>query len=173
MAAYSAKKGQLSKNYQTRNTMELTWVNKRFEDLSNTEIYNIGALRQEVFVVEQRCAYLDFDYKDQDCYHVMATNKKGKLVAYTRLAPKGISYENDIAIGRVVISPIARGKGLGRVLMERSLAYCWEVWGKQNIRISAQDYLLKFYKSLGFVDTGKKYLEDDIPHTEMYLEIKQ
>ena len=34
-------------------------------------------------------------------------------------------------------------------------------------RISAQDYLIKFYSDFGFQDTGKKYLEDDIPHTEM------
>jgi len=37
-----------------------------------------------------------------------------------------------------------------------------------EIRISAQDYLLKFYAELGFQDTGKKYLEDNIPHTEMF-----
>lgn len=151
--------------------MELTWTNKKFEDLSGEEVYAIGALRQEVFVVEQNCPYLDFDYKDQTCYHVLATNKEGQLVAYTRLVPKGVSYENDIAIGRVVTSPLVRSNGLGRILMEQSIAYCWMVWGKQNIRISAQDYLLKFYISLGFIDTGKKYLEDNIPHTEMYLEV--
>ncbi|WP_228452270.1 GNAT family N-acetyltransferase [Chryseobacterium sp. c4a] len=38
-----------------------------------------------------------------------------------------------------------------------------------EIRISAQDYLLKFYGDFGFEDTGKKYLEDDIPHTEMMI----
>ena len=26
---------------------------------------------------------------------------------------------------------------------------------------------IKFYSDFGFQDTGKKYLEDDIPHTEM------
>ena len=36
-----------------------------------------------------------------------------------------------------------------------------------GVRISAQDYLLRFYSEFGFNDTGKKYLEDDIPHTEM------
>ena len=37
-----------------------------------------------------------------------------------------------------------------------------------EIRISAQDYLLSFYSYFGFEDTGKKYLEDNIPHTEMF-----
>jgi ElaA protein len=87
------------------------------------------------------------------------------------LVPKGGTYETDISIGRVLTSPKARGNGLGRLLMEKSMDYCWELWGKQNIRISAQDYLLKFYTSLNFKDTGKKYLEDNIPHTQMYLEV--
>ncbi len=37
----------------------------------------------------------------------------------------------------------------------------------KEVRISVQDYLLTFYSELGFIDTGKKYLEDEIPHTEM------
>ncbi|CAA6821097.1 MAG: GNAT family N-acetyltransferase [uncultured Aureispira sp.] len=151
--------------------MKLTWVCKPFEALSGIEVYRIGHLRQEVFVVEQDCPYLDFDNLDQICTHVMALNEQNELMAYTRLVPKGGSYESDISIGRVVTSPNVRGKGLGRLLMQKSMAYCWELWGKQNIRISAQDYLLTFYTSLGFKDTGKKYLEDNIPHTQMYLDV--
>lgn len=151
--------------------MKLTWVCKNFEALSGSEVYLIGHLRQEVFVVEQDCPYLDFDNLDQTCAHVMAFNEQNELVAYTRLVPKGGTYETDISIGRVVTSPKVRGNGLGRLLMEKSMNYCWELWGKQNIRISAQDYLLKFYISLNFKDTGKKYLEDNIPHTQMYLEV--
>jgi len=151
--------------------MKLTWVCKTFEALSGTEVYGLGHLRQEVFVVEQDCPYLDFDNLDQICAHVLAFNEQNELMAYTRLVPKGGSYEKDISIGRVVTSPKARGKGLGRLLMEKSMDFSWELWGKQNIRISAQDYLLKFYTSLGFKDTGKKYLEDNIPHTQMYLEV--
>lgn len=141
---------------------------KPFEQLSIQELYAIGYLRQEVFVVEQNCPYQDFDNLDQSCWHVMLKNDTGKLLAYTRLVPKGIVYERDVAIGRVVTSPTARGKGLGRKLMLDSIAYCEQLWGKETIRISAQDYLLNFYEGLGFVDTGKKYLEDNIPHTEMY-----
>ena len=122
-------------------------------------------------MVEQDCPYLDFDNLDQICAHVMAFNEEKELMAYTRLVPKGGTYETDISIGRVVTSPKARGKGFGRLLMHKSMDYCWDLWGKQNIRISAQDYLLDFYKSLDFKDTGKKYLEDNIPHTQMYLEV--
>jgi ElaA protein len=145
------------------------WNNKPFEELSGHEIYAIGHLRQEVFVVEQDCPYLDFDFLDQKCWHLMAWNENNELVAYTRLIPIGVSYDKDISIGRVVTSSKVRGLGVGRVLMEKSIEYSWELFGKNNIRISAQDYLLAFYISLGFVDTGKKYLEDNISHSEMYL----
>ena len=149
----------------------ITWDNKFFSDLTLEELYAIGRFRQEIFVVEQDCPYIDFDNKDQDCWHVMGWDAEGDLVAYTRLCPVGISYPNDISIGRVLTSAKVRRTGIGRILMQKSIEYAWELWGKQNIRISAQDYLLRFYGELGFADTGKKYLEDGIPHTEMYLEI--
>ncbi|MDC0230402.1 GNAT family N-acetyltransferase [Aureispira] len=149
----------------------LKWGNKSFSELSNHDVYAIGHLRQEVFVVEQNCAYLDFDFKDQKCWHVMAWDKDEQLVAYSRLLPIGLKYPNSTAIGRVITSSKVRGKGVGKELMKKSIKYCLEVFGKHNIRISAQDYLLKFYSELGFVDTGKKYLEDNFPHSEMSFKI--
>ena len=64
-----------------------------------------------------------------------------------------------------------RGQGIGIELMQRSIQIAMDKMGKKDIRISAQDYLLKFYASFGFEDTGKKYLEDGIPHTEMLLKV--
>ncbi len=149
----------------------ITWECKFFDDLKNTDLYAIGHLRQKVFVVEQDCPYIDFDFKDLKCWHVMGWDEAGTLVATTRLVPKQVSYPNDIAIGRVVTDASVRGLGVGRGLMQQSIAFCWDIFGKQNIRISAQDYLLKFYQSLGFAPTTKKYLEDGIPHTEMYMDL--
>ena len=48
--------------------MEL--VIKRFEELSNKELYNILKLRSEVFVVEQKCNYVDMDDIDYDALHI-------------------------------------------------------------------------------------------------------
>jgi ElaA protein len=42
-------------------------------------------------------------------------------------------------------------------------------FGDVPIRISAQAYLIDFYKSLGFESVSEIYLEDDIPHVEMLL----
>ena len=145
----------------------MNWICKYFEELSLRELYEIGRLRQEVFVLEQNCPYVDFDGKDLYCYHLMGFDENNRLVAYSRIVPKGVSYEDYISIGRVITSGLVRKSGLGRILMLESISVCEKLFGKSDIKISAQTYLLNFYESLGFVSTGKEYLEDDIPHTEM------
>ena len=124
---------------------------------------------QEVFVVEQNCPYLDADGKDLRGWHLMGFDTEGLLVAYTRLLPKGVSYENYASIGRVANSAKVRGGGVGKILMTESLRQMAILFPNQPVKIGAQTYLLRFYTSLGFVSTGEDYLEDDIPHTVMIL----
>ncbi|MDZ4796299.1 MAG: GNAT family N-acetyltransferase [Bacteroidota bacterium] len=143
----------------------MNWTLKKFDDLSPLELYSILQLRNEVFVVEQDCVYQDADNKDKSCYHYMGW-KANQLVAYTRLVPPGISYAEP-SIGRVVTSPVARGTGIGRELMERSLQQVISLFGNIPVRIGAQLYLQKFYNSLGFLQTSDVYLEDNIEHIEM------
>ncbi|MBE9583489.1 GNAT family N-acetyltransferase [Mucilaginibacter sp. JRF] len=138
---------------------------KHFTELTTTELYNILKLRSEVFVVEQNCPYLDPDDKDQQCYHLMLY-VDNQLAAYARLLPAGVSY-NEVSIGRVVTSPQFRGQGLGEKLMTTTINACYEKFGRSPIRIGAQLYLLKFYRSLSFEEVGEPYDEDGIPHIEM------
>jgi ElaA protein len=140
-----------------------------FHQLSVDQLYHIMALRQEVFVVEQNCPYLDADGKDQASWHLMLYDQAGTLVAYTRLLPRGLAYPDYASIGRVVNSPAVRGSGIGKQLMQLSIAQCQQLFPNQPIKIGAQSYLLRFYESLGFVSTGENYLEDGIPHTKMTL----
>lgn len=140
-----------------------------FYRLNLDEIYACMALRQEVFVVEQDCPYLDADGKDQDAWHLMGFDEEGDLLAYSRLLPKGISYEKYASIGRVVTSQKVRGKGVGITLMEASKKWCKQLFPNDPIKISAQTYLLKFYTNLGFESVGEEYLEDNIPHIGMIL----
>ena len=138
-----------------------------FDQLLPSELYEILALRQEVFVVEQNCPYQDCDGKDLQSWHLMGRNESGKLICYTRLLPPGVSYPGYSSIGRVVSSPLARGTGAGKILMERSIEFCTHLFGPGPIKIGAQSYLLKFYEGFGFVSTGEEYLEDGMPHTKM------
>ena len=145
--------------------MQIQWVLKKFEELNPYELYMILRLRNEVFVVEQNCVFQDADDKDQNSYHLMGFHGD-KLVAYTRLVPAGEIYEQP-SIGRVVTSPSARGNGLGRDLMLKSIEMMYELYGKQDIKIGAQLYLKKLYESLGFEQVSDVYLEDGIDHIYM------
>ncbi len=138
-----------------------------FHQLSHKELYGLMALRQEVFVVEQNCPYLDADGKDIKAHHLLGYGQSGDLLAYSRLLPKGISYRTYPSFGRVVTAPSIRGGGQGRILMERTLEWMERLFGRQAIKISAQRYLIPFYESLGFHSVGQEYLEDDIPHIGM------
>lgn len=145
--------------------MNLTHTIKAFDQLTGYELYEVLKLRSKVFVVEQNCVFLDQDDKDQKCYHLMLYSDN-RLVGYSRLVPAGLSYA-EMAIGRVVSSPSARGKGLGRKVMELGIEYCYELFGAGDIRIGAQTYALGFYAALGFVAEGDTYDEDGIEHVEM------
>ena len=138
-----------------------------FHQLSTREFYALMALRQEVFVVEQSCPYLDADGKDIPAHHLLGYNEEGQLLAYSRLLPKGVSYEAYPSFGRVATAPSIRGKGRGRELMEKTLEWMERLYGEQVVKISAQSYLIPFYESLGFHTVGKQYLEDNIPHVGM------
>ncbi len=140
-----------------------------FNKLTTNELYDIMVLRQEIFIVEQNCPFLDADGKDLDAWHLMGRDTEGVLVAYTRLLPKGISYPEYASIGRVVNAQKARGTGIGKILMQESIDWMNKLFPNQSVKIGAQTYLLGFYTSLGFVSTGEEYLEDGIPHTAMIL----
>ncbi len=147
--------------------MQITWILKKFTELTTAELYAIMQLRNEVFVVEQNCVYQDADDKDQSSLHFCGW-EGSKLVAYTRIIPPGISYP-EASIGRVVTSPAYRNTGAGRTLMKKSIELTFNNFGCTQIKIGAQVYLTKFYSSLGFIQSSEEYLEDGIPHIEMIL----
>ncbi len=141
------------------------WEWLPFDRLTTRQLYDVLALRQRVFVVEQACAYQDADGDDPRCWHLLGT-VHGELVATARLVPPGLKYPEP-AIGRVVTAPSVRRQGLGRALMLEALAQVRRLFPGQPTRIGAQVYLERFYRSLGFVPVGAPYDEDGIAHVEM------
>lgn len=138
---------------------------KTFQELSLEELYELLALRSEVFVVEQNCVYQDIDGKDQQALHILGY-KKDSLVAYTRCFDKGM-YFDQASIGRVLVKENQRKYGYGHVIFEASIKEVEKRFKAESIKISAQKYLTKFYESHQFKQVGEGYLEDGIPHVAM------
>jgi ElaA protein len=147
--------------------MPISWKTKTFDELSMQELYQILRLRSEVFVVEQNCVYQDIDNKDQKALHLFGT-LEGEIIAYSRLFKPGDYFEFS-SIGRVVVAEKHRDKNFGHALIDQSILEIKNWFKVENITISAQLYLKKFYESHGFKATSAMYLEDDIPHIEMKI----
>jgi ElaA protein len=147
----------------------MDWKLVAFEHLGVADLYELLALRQLVFVVEQTCPYLDADGKDARALHLLGRDEAGRLVAYARLFAPGASFV-EAAIGRVVTHPSVRRTGAGRALMREAIRRTREAFGPGPIRIGAQRYLERFYGELGFVIASEPYDEDGIPHVEMRLD---
>jgi ElaA protein len=138
---------------------------KKFKKLSVTELYDLLRLRSEIFVLEQKCIYLDTDGHDEKSLHVLVYVKK-KLVAYARIVPPCTIFKT-VSIGRVVVDEKYRGKEIGYLLMKKSIQETIKKYNPKIISISAQTHLEKFYNRLGFKAVGKTYLDCDIPHVKM------
>ena len=145
--------------------METRWTLQEFSELTNSDLYELLKLRSAIFVVEQNCVFPDMDDKDYSSYHLCGWNNE-KLVAYTRLLPPGLAYEN-CSIGRVVTAASVRRQGIGKILMKKSIEACQQLFSSQDIEIGARLYLEQFYSSFQFIREGEVYLEDGIDHIHM------
>ena len=144
----------------------LTWQWFSFGALSNGQLYQMLALRSEVFVVEQACAYQDLDGKDFKALHLIGT-LNDKVLATARLLPSGVSYPDAASIGRIVVHPSLRGQDLGRKTVQLALTQYQKLWPNEELLIGAQARLTRFYEELGFVAEGEIYDEDGIEHITM------
>ena len=146
--------------------MSILWLHKHFNELNTGELFTLMRARVDVFVVEQNCPYPELDDADiaADTLHLLGY-QDGQLCAYARC----ISKEEKVAIGRVLCVKQWRGKGLAKVLMNEALALCHNHFPGRTVVLSAQTYLLDFYRDFGFHTRGEPYLEDGIEHQDMEL----
>tara|TARA_B100001113_G_C20957115_1_gene555783 strand:+ start:384 stop:830 length:447 start_codon:yes stop_codon:yes gene_type:complete len=146
----------------------MNWSIKKFNQLDINNLYSILKLRSEVFVLEQKCPYLDIDEKDQKALHIFSLDNKDDCIAYGRILKPDDYYKNYTAITRIVIRKKDRNKQLGYELVKKLIEICKENYKEKKIKISAQKHLQNFYEKCGFVFKGENYLEDEIPHCAMY-----
>jgi ElaA protein len=143
----------------------LVWRWVRFADLGVDGVYDMLALRCQVFILEQG-AFLDPDGLDRHSWHLLGRDGTGALRAYLRVVDPGGKYAEP-AMGRVVLDKPLRGSGLADALVAEGLRRCDGVWPGQANRISAQAHLQRFYARHGYQPVGGVYAEDDIPHIQM------
>ena len=146
--------------------MSLRYEIKRMDDMSVGELYGMLQLRAQVFVVEQNAAYLDLDgKKDFESSHILCFDDC-RVVGTLRIIPPGVYYD-EVSIGRVCNTKGYRGRGIGKQMLQLALDYISKNYPIQDIRLSGQTYLTKFYNEFGFVREGEEYLEDGLPHYQM------
>ncbi len=155
---------------------QLRWQWTRFDDLEPRHLYALLRARGEVFIIEQRCAFLDADGVDLNALAsarvggggrpILATGRSTVLAAYLRLIEPGRIYA-EASIGRVLTVEPFRRVGLGRPLMKEGLRKAAEIYPGQPVRIGAQIRLERFYQSLGFRTVSEMYIEDGIEHVQM------
>lgn len=147
---------------------EFRWKTKAFEALSKETLYQILQLRQQVFVVEQNCPYLDLDGQDQQAIYLFVEANE-QVIGSIRVLPP--TAERDTArLGRLVVHPQYRRARLATETMQRAMAYLHQHLPNHPVELSAQCYLLDFYRQFGFKEIGYEYLEDNIPHHDMRWE---
>lgn len=131
-----------------------------FRDLDTTTLYTLLKLRIDVFVVEQECFYPDLDGRDTEpgTRHVWLA-RGDDMLAYLRILDDGDTER----IGRVVVAPAGRGRGLAQRIMTEALG----VVGNRPCVLDAQAHLAGFYARFGFEVTGPEFIEDGIPHVPM------
>tara|TARA_B100001113_G_scaffold134201_1_gene110084 strand:- start:72 stop:530 length:459 start_codon:yes stop_codon:yes gene_type:complete len=147
-------------------TKKIKFVWKNFDELTSHELYAVLHLRQEVFVVEQHCPYLDADNSDQNAFHLLCY-EENVLIAYLRAFKPGVKYEGS-SLGRIVTKIDSRGHGIGKEITKEGVKFLKKEYPNFEIVISAQHRLKHFYIDLGFTPRGEIYLEDDIDHIQMY-----
>ena len=131
------------------------------DELPVRTAYDVWRLRQQVFVVEQDCPYPDLDGRDLEgpTRHLVLLDDDGAVVGTLRVLDDG----GWSRIGRVVVAPAARGRGLAAVMMDEAMALC----GDREVRLDAQTGLTAFYEGYGFVVTGPEFDEDGVMHVPM------
>jgi predicted GNAT family N-acyltransferase len=131
------------------------------------------AVRKEVFVGEQGVPEdLEYDAYDAVAVHVLAVREDGVPLGTGRLLFGEVAADKvggDLSLGslgRLAVTPQARGLGVG-VALVRAIEDAARARGLAAVDLHAQTHALGFYERLGYEAYGSEYLEAGIPHRGM------
>lgn len=142
---------------------------KKFDELTTDELYQILKLRVNVFVVEQCCPYPELDDCDQKAVHVWLEDEDG-IEACLRILDRNIKSE-WVTIGRVIA--VKRRAGLGTRILQAGIRVAKECFEAESVYLEAQTYARAFYEKQGFRVISEEFLEDEIAHVKMLLDLNR
>lgn len=145
----------------------LQWNWCVLEEMGVIRLYDMLALREAIFVVEQHCIYQELDGLDRIAQHLLVL-EEDTVVACLRVLPPG-EQEARARIGRVAVSPAWRRQGIAGVMVRMAVDRARQDFPTSGVFLDAQTYLQGFYESLGFRTCGEEFLEDGIPHIAMQM----
>ncbi|MCU1479915.1 MAG: hypothetical protein JWQ19_701 [Subtercola sp.] len=162
-------------------------IQKSWSELTTDELYSFLRLRTNVFYVEQKVDEEELDDRDREptTVHFFITDggrtdggrtdggrtdgertDGQRTVAYLRVIEDDEPEQRDARhlIGRVVVDPDYRGRGLAQKLIQRVI----EQYGHLPMLLHAQSYIVPLYTGFGFETLGDEFVEAGIPHRSMY-----
>jgi len=121
-------------------------------------------VRTDVFIIGQNIpADEEWDELDERSLHVIARDDNDAPIGTGRLTP-------DHKIGRMAVLAAWRGKHVGDAIMRALIERARQV-GYPALEMHAQSYAIPFYSRFGFAPYGEEFMECDIPHRMMRLEL--
>jgi predicted GNAT family N-acyltransferase len=129
-----------------------------------TDLDALRAVREQVFVVEQQVPIEEeWDALDPRSRHVIARDIAERPIGTGRLTP-------DHTIGRMAVLAEWRGRGVGEALLNALLDQ-GRALGYTKIGVHAQTHAIPFYEKFGFEAYGDEFLECEIAHRMMRIEL--
>jgi predicted GNAT family N-acyltransferase len=130
---------------------------------SHTQLKNI---REKVFIQEQKVTpELEWDGIDEKAIHFLVF-KDEEAIGCAR----AIVIKSQMQLGRMAVLKEYRGQGVGSALIEKAIVTA-KLKQLTSIHISAQCYAIDFYVKFGFEVISDIYLDAEIPHRDMTLEL--
>ena len=134
---------------------EVTW---------STHGAELRLIREQVFINEQQVpATLEWDAYDAKAIHLLALDPVQQPIGCTRLLNNG-------TVGRMAVLKTWRGLGIGKALLNAAIAKCRQHQLKV-VKLSAQAHAIPFYAQAGFTVCSESYLDANIEHVDMQLNI--
>lgn len=122
------------------------------------------AVREEVFIKEQGFSY-DRDEIDDTAYHIVLFD--GETAVGVCRVFEG-DEKNVYILGRLAVAKEHRGKGYGKIIIEKAVEYVKSLKGESLI-LHSQMQAKDFYKKQGFIEYGDIEYEEGCPHIWMKI----